>query len=193
MDSGIHRSLRVAYMEGQVMGKNSRAKTKKKNLSIGSKGMYVNKHTLGELEKEFVETTKKKWLGETEDRLRAIFLVAEKEAFMKLAALTVLGNKELFGHGRQRLAKIVDYLLFQYSCIMSAHVAHEDLIGLVKDETGICMTLTKEEKDVLLHYAVDGSSERSNKAFKELIEKGRKDGRFSSGAKAGKQKKEKAV
>ena len=51
MDSGIHRSLRVAYMEGQVMGKNSRAKTKKKNLSIGSKGMYVNKHTLGELEK----------------------------------------------------------------------------------------------------------------------------------------------
>ena len=127
------------------MGRNSRVKTKKKNLSRSSKGVYINSRTLNELEKEFVDTTKDKWLKETEERLKAVFLVAEKEAFMKLAALTVLGNKELFGHGRQRLAKIVDYLLFQYSCIMSAHVSHEDLIGLVKDETGICMTLTEEE------------------------------------------------
>lgn len=193
MDGGVYCSLRAADMESQVMGKNSRAKTKKKNLSIGSKGMWVNKYTFGDVKDEFVDAAKKEWLRETEDRLRAIFLVAEKEAFMKLAALTVLGNKELFGHGRQRLAKMVDYLIFQYSCIMSAHVSYEDLIELVKEETGICMTLTEEETDVLLHYAVDESSERSNEAFRELVEKGRKDGRFSSGAKAGKQKKEKAV
>lgn len=175
------------------MGRNSRAKTKKKNLSLGSKGMWLNKHTFGDVKDEFVDAAKKEWLRETEDRLRAIFLVAEKEALMKLAALTVLGNKELFGHGRQRLAKIVDYLLFQYSCIMSDHVSYEDLISLVKEETGICMTLTEEETDMLLHYAVDESSEQSNEAFRKLVAKGRKDGRFSSGAKAGKQKKEKAV
>ncbi len=155
--------------------------------------MYVNKHTLGELEKEFVETTKKKWLGETEDRLRAVFLVAEKEAFMKLVALAVLGNKELFGHGRQRLAKMVDYLLFQYSCIMSGHVSHEDITKLVKEETGIHVALTDEETDVLLRYAIDESPARSNEAFREYITKGRNNGKLSSGAKAKNKKKEKAV
>ncbi len=175
------------------MGRNSRIKTKKRNLSKSPNGLYINSNTLGELEKEFVETTKKKWLGETEDRLRAIYLVAEKEAFMKLVALVVLGNKELFGHGRQRLAKIVDHLLFQYSCIMSGHVSHEDITKLVEEETGIHVALTDEETDVLLRYAIDESPEHANEVFREYVKKGRNDGKLSSGAKTKNNKKKEAV
>lgn len=175
------------------MGRNSKIKTKKKNLSRTSKGVYINSKTLSEIEGEFVNTTKNKWMRETEERLRAVFLVAEKDAFMKLAALTVLGNKEKFGHGRKRLGDIVDFLLFQYSCIQSAHVSTDDITKLVEDETGIRIAMTDEESDVLLKYAMEENVERSNEAFKELIEKGRKNGRFSPDTKTKAKKKKEAV
>lgn len=175
------------------MGRDNRIKTKKKNLSISSRGIYINSDTLNELEKEFVSTTKSKWMKETEKYLRAVFLTAEKEAFMKLVALTVLGNKEKFGHGRKRLGDIVDYLVFQYSCIQSAHVSTDDITKLIEDETGIRVAITNEESELLLKYAVGESTERSNEEFKKLIEEGRKNGRFSPGAKTKIKKKKEAI
>ena len=112
---------------------------------------------------------------------------------MKLAALTVLGNKEKFGHGRKRLGDIVDYLVFQYSCIQSAHVSTDDITKLVEDETGIKVAMTDKESDVLLRYAMEESTERANEEFRKLIEEGRKNGRFSSHTKAKNKKQEKTI
>ena len=145
------------------MGKNSRTK---KNSS--KKKIIIDEKTLRQAEREFSAKAKKEWLKETEDRLRLIYAVAERNAFLKNMYVTLLTNRDVFGHGKARLERAVEHMIRQYECIDSEHVTLEDMIGCIKAETGVDVSFTTEEVDEMLNYGFEHGIEGVKDKFHEL-------------------------
>lgn len=144
------------------MGKNSRAKKNNK------KNIVITEKTLRQAEKEFSAKAKKEWLKETEERLRLIYAVAERNAFVKNMYVTLLTNRDVFGHGKARLERAVEHMIRQYECIDSDHVTLEDMIGCIKAETGVDVSFTTEEVDEMLNYGFEHGVEGVKDKFHEL-------------------------
>lgn len=144
------------------MGKNSRAKKNNK------KNIVITEKTLRQAEKEFSAKAKKEWLKETEERLRLIYAVAEHNAFLKNMYVTLLTNRDVFGHGKARLERAVEHMIRQYECIDSDHVTLEDMIGCIKAETGVDVSFTTEEVDEMLNYGFEHGVEGVKDKFHEL-------------------------
>lgn len=144
------------------MGKNSRAKKNNK------KNIVITEKTLRQAEKEFSAKAKKEWLKETEERLRLIYAVAERNAFLKNMYVTLLTNRDVFGHGKARLKRAVEHMIRQYECIDSDHVTLEDMIGCIKAETGVDVSFTTEEVDEMLNYGFEHGVEGVKDKFHEL-------------------------
>lgn len=144
------------------MGKNSRAKKNNK------KNIVITEKALRQAEKEFSAKAKKEWLKETEERLRLIYAVAERNAFLKNMYVTLLTNRDVFGHGKARLERAVEHMIRQYECIDSDHVTLEDMIGCIKAETGVDVSFTTEEVDEMLNYGFEHGVEGVKDKFHEL-------------------------
>lgn len=144
------------------MGKNNRAKKNNK------KNIVITEKTLRQAEKEFSAKAKKEWLKETEERLRLIYAVAERNAFVKNMYVTLLTNRDVFGHGKARLERAVEHMIRQYECIDSDHVTLEDMIGCIKAETGVDVSFTTEEVDEMLNYGFEHGVEGVKDKFHEL-------------------------
>lgn len=145
------------------MGKNSRIK---KNSS--KRKIIIDEKTLRQAEKEFSAKAKKEWLKETEERLRLIYAVAERNAFLKNMYVTLLTNRDVFGHGKARLERAVEHMIQQYECIDSDHVTLEDMIGCIKAETGVDVSFTTEEVDEMLNYGFKHGVEGVKDKFHEM-------------------------
>lgn len=145
------------------MGKNSRTK---KNSS--KRKIIIDEKTLRQAEREFSAKAKKEWLKETEERLRLIYAVAERNAFLKNMHVTLLTNRDVFGHGKARLKRAVEHMILQYECIDSDHVTLEDMIGCIKAETGVDVSFTTEEVDEMLNYGFEHGVEGVKDKFHEL-------------------------
>lgn len=145
------------------MGKNSRIK---KNSS--KRKIIIDEKTLRQAEKEFSAKAKKEWLKETEERLRLIYAVAEHNAFLKNMYVTLLTNRDVFGHGKARLKRAVEHMIRQYECIDSDHVTLEDMISCIKAETGVDVSFTTEEVDEMLNYGFEHGVEGVKDKFHEL-------------------------
>lgn len=145
------------------MGKNSRTK---KNSS--KRKIIIDEKTLRQAEKEFSAKAKKEWLKETEERLRLIYAVAERNAFLKNMYVTLLTNRDVFGHGKVRLERAVEHMIRQYECIDSDHVTLEDMIGCIKAETGVDVSFTTEEVDEMLNYGFEHGIDGVKDKFHEL-------------------------
>lgn len=145
------------------MGKNSRTK---KNSS--KRKIIIDEKTLRQAEKEFSAKAKKEWLKETEERLRLIYAVAERNAFIKNMYVTLLTNRDVFGHGKARLERAVEHMIRQYECIDSDHVTLEDMIGCIKAETGVDVSFTTEEVDEMLNYGFEHGIDGVKDKFHEL-------------------------
>lgn len=144
------------------MGKNSRVKKNNK------KNIVITEKTLRQAEKKFSAKAKKEWLKETEERLRLIYAVAEHNAFLKNMYVTLLTNRDVFGHGKARLKRAVEHMIRQYECIDSDHVTLEDMIGCIKAETGVDVSFTTEEVDEMLNYGFEHGVEGVKDKFHEL-------------------------
>lgn len=155
------------------MGKKNRV-TKK--ASAKSRGLYINERTLKEAESEFKRKTKREWLEETEERLRLIYAVADRNAFLKNMYVTLMTNRDLFGHGAQRLKRAADHMIFEYECLDSEHVSYKDMVKLVKEETGIEIAFTDEELNMMLEYGFEHGVEGVREKFHELKGGGAADG-----------------
>ena len=145
------------------MGKNSRTKKNSNKRKI-----IIDEKTLRQAEKEFSAKAKKEWLKETEERLRLIYAVAERNAFLKNMYVTLLTNRDVFGHGKARLERAVEHMIRQYECIDSDHVTLEDMIGCIKAETGVDVSFTTEEVDEMLNYGFEHGVEGVKDKFHEL-------------------------
>lgn len=144
------------------MGKNSRAKKNNR------KNIVITEKTLRQAEREFSAKAKKEWLKETEERLRIIYAVAERNAFLKNMHVTLLTNRDVFGHGKARLERAVEHMIRQYECIDSDHVTLEDMIGCIKAETGVDVSFTAEEVDEMLNYGFEHGIDGVRDKFHEL-------------------------
>lgn len=144
------------------MGKNSRAKKNNR------KNIVITEKTLRQAEREFSAKAKKEWLKETEERLRIIYAVAERNAFLKNMHVTLLTNRDVFGHGKARLERAVEHMIRQYECIDSDHVTLEDMIGCIKAETGVDVSFTTEEVDEMLNYGFEHGIDGVKDKFHEL-------------------------
>lgn len=147
------------------MGKKNRVTRKD---SAKSRGLYINERTLKEAEGKFKRKVKREWLEETEERLRLIYAVADKNAFLKNMYVTLMTNRDLFGHGTQRLKRAADHMIFEYECLDSEHVSYEDMIKLIKDETGIEIAFTDDELNLMLEYGFEHGVEGVKEKFHEL-------------------------
>ena len=144
------------------MGKNSRAKKNNR------KNIVITEKTLRQAEREFSAKAKKEWLKETEERLRLIYAVAERNAFLKNMYVTLLTNRDVFGHGKARLERAVEHMIRQYECIDSDHVTLEDMISCIKAETGVDVSFTTEEVDEMLNYGFEHGIDGVKDKFHEL-------------------------
>lgn len=144
------------------MGKNSRVKKNNR------KNIVITEKALRQAEREFSAKAKKEWLKETEERLRLIYAVAERNAFLKNMYVTLLTNRDVFGHGKARLKKAVEYMIRQYECIDSDHVTLEDMISCIKAETGVDISFTTEEVDEMLNYGFEHGIDGVKDKFHEL-------------------------
>lgn len=144
------------------MGKNSRVKKNNK------KNIVITEKTLRQAEKEFSAKAKKEWLKETKERLRLIYAVAERNAFLKNMYVTLLTNRDVFGHGKARLERAVEHMIRQYECIDSDHVTLEDMISCIKAETGVDISFTTEEVDEMLNYGFEHGIDGVKDKFHEL-------------------------
>lgn len=144
------------------MGKNSRVKKNNK------KNIVITERTLRQAESEFKAKAKKEWLKETEDRLRLIYAVAEQNAFLKNMYVTLLTNRDVFGHGKARLERAAEHMIRQYECIDSEHVTLEDMIGCIRAETGVDISFTPEEVDEMLNYGFEHGIEGVKEKFHEM-------------------------
>ena len=144
------------------MGKNSRVKKNNK------KNIVITEKSLRQAEREFSAKAKKEWLKETEERLRIIYAVAERNAFLKNMHVTLLTNRDVFGHGKARLERAVEHMIRQYECIDSDHVTLEDMIGCIKAETGVDVSFTTEEVDEMLNYGFEHGIDGVKDKFHEL-------------------------
>lgn len=144
------------------MGKNSRVKKNNR------KNIVITEKALRQAEREFSAKAKKEWLKETEERLRIIYAVAERNAFLKNMHVTLLTNRDVFGHGKARLERAVEHMIRQYECIDSDHVTLEDMIGCIKAETGVDISFTTEEVDEMLNYGFEHGIDGVKDKFHEL-------------------------
>lgn len=144
------------------MGKNSRVKKNNK------KNIVITENKLRQAEREFSAKAKKEWLKETEERLRLIYAVAECNAFLKNMHVTLLTNRDVFGHGKARLERAVEHMIRQYECIDSDHVTLEDMISCIKAETGVDVSFTTEEVDEMLNYGFEHGIDGVKDKFHEL-------------------------
>lgn len=144
------------------MGKNSRVKKNNR------KNIVITEKALRQAEREFSAKAKKEWLKETEERLRLIYAVAERNAFLKNMYVTLLTNRDVFGHGKARLERAVEYMIRQYECIDSDHVTLEDMIGCIKAETGVDISFTTEEVDEMLNYGFEHGIDGVKDKFHEM-------------------------
>lgn len=144
------------------MGKNSRVKKNNR------KNIVITEKALRQAEREFSAKAKKEWLKETEERLRIIYAVAERNAFLKNMHVTLLTNRDVFGHGKARLERAVEHMIRQYECIDSDHVTLEDMIGCIKAETGVDVSFTAEEVDEMLNYGFEHGIDGVRDKFHEL-------------------------
>lgn len=144
------------------MGKNSRVKKNNK------KNIVITEKKLRQAEREFSAKAKKEWLKETEERLRLIYAVAERNAFLKNMYVTLLTNRDVFGHGKARLERAVEHMIRQYECIDSDHVTLEDMISCIKAETGVDISFTTEEVDEMLNYGFEHGIDGVKDKFHEM-------------------------
>lgn len=144
------------------MGKNSRVKKNNR------KNIVITEKALRQAEREFSAKAKKEWLKETEERLRIIYAVAERNAFLKNMHVTLLTNRDVFGHGKARLERAVEHMIRQYECIDSDHVTLEDMISCIKAETGVDISFTTEEVDEMLNYGFEHGIDGVKDKFHEM-------------------------
>lgn len=145
-----------------AMGKNNRVKKNKHN------GLYLDERTLKKAEKEFSKKVREEWREETEERLRLIYAVAERNAFLKNMYVTFLTNRDVFGHGKSRLERAAEHMIFQYECIEDGHVTLEDMISCIKAETGVDISFSTAEINEILEYGFKHGIEGVKTKFHDM-------------------------
>lgn len=135
------------------MGKNSKAKPKSPTVTLTRK-------ELADLEKKLSVKAYKQarddLLVSTEKTLHAVYGCAELNAFVQVMRLAVLGAKDLFGFGKVRLQRLIEYIILQYDCILDDHVTFAELAKEIKDIAGIAVpVLTQEDLAKLMNEELD--------------------------------------
>ncbi len=128
------------------MGKNSKAGKLKK--------IKLTEEQLREVKRRFTADTKREWNREAEHKIQKMFKLAEEIAFIKNMYVALMANHDLFGHGKQRLERMADYMLSQYDSIEKGYVTIKDIVDTIRKETGAEIKFSDEEKQLAVEMGI---------------------------------------
>ena len=84
-----------------------------------------------------------------DEEMNRRLLIYGKSMFDSLMTQLLYTLHEEYGFKRKRLERVMDRLLFQQECINEGYVSEEDMLGVLRNEAKMQITLMSEEDDVV--------------------------------------------
>ena len=90
-----------------------------------------------------------KFMDAMQDEMDRRLLVYGKSMFDSLMTQLLYTLHEEYGFKRKRLERVMDRMLFQHECINEGYVSEEDMLGVLRNEAKMQITLMREENDAV--------------------------------------------
>ena len=99
---------------------------------------------------------KEEYRNSMERTLNAVYGCAELNALVQIVRLTALAAHDLFGFGKVRIARLTEYILLQYDCILDDRVTFAEIAKEIKELTGLTMpAITQDDLAKLMNEEID--------------------------------------